>query len=133
MKWKLRSSYNQELTDETAQAVQPFPKEYYFINEFPFNSAFCYFFRGFKAKNSDNCFCPRKCSTSTCVMHNGKHMPEKFIIDLTDEIQISTIMKYLKKINVGKFQSKLKKMSFVWNFYIKLKITPSHIDYVEEL
>ena len=119
------------------QKIIKLPVDYYLINEFPFNSAFCYFFRCFQirgnkivyikppyGKDTHCCLCPMKeqlglyCAKSP----DGEFQSIPFMIEKVESVSIERIMKYLKKIQVIKFTDKLQKICSIWEIHIKHKL-----------
>ena len=98
-------------------------KDYFLINEFPFNSAFCYLFRKYQIKSSGKCFCPMNCKRKFCVIDEETHTayPMSVLMDKVERIPITNIMKYLKRIQISKEQ--LKHLSLLWNIFIKTKLS----------
>lgn len=80
MKYKLIMGHYNEVFEQGCKIKRSNPIEYYFLNEFPFNSAFCYIFRKFRVKGTAPkdvhvCFCPMKPYENTqWPISRGKHL-----------------------------------------------------------
>ena len=111
--------------------VAKMPVQYYYVNEFPFCSAFCYVFRRFQIEGNKivkkdppytefKCLCPMSDFNKNCHLDSdGKHLPENFIIDKVESISISKIAKYLKKMQIQKYPYIIHKINGIWSLHIK--------------
>jgi len=111
------------------------PIEYYHVNEFPYNSAFCFIFRNYSAGEVNGCnccFCPKQPhkNYSTMGVSDGEGLKRvncvlksdnrhKTVPDLIQEvinIPVTLIMKYLQKIELTDVQKNL--ITNIWYFHI---------------
>lgn len=138
LKWRL-------LTDEF-DTIKGKPVEYYHVNEFPFNSAFCYMFRSYKAKSPIDgvkcCFCPKRPDKNhkrlgitngegikriNCVVNPaGKNRRPIDIIEEVKTIPLAVIAKFVQKVKVSKKQMRM--ITNLWYFHVRNKVTKGHID-----
>jgi hypothetical protein len=144
LKWRLLSP---EFASSFGNGKRPI--EYYWINEFPFGSAFCYLFRKIKTKikfdgEFTTCFCPKKPFTHpewarianpvsqdsqatepphiSCVCSGDlHHRPVKEIIKEIEDIPIMDIMEYVKKIKFTDAQKY--KLCMIWHFFVWQRVS----------
>ena len=124
IKWKIATREISGRITRENQKVPDFPMEYYWINEFPFNSVFCYVFGKYKTrKDKWWCFCPmRPCGQNCRLEKNGKHRAEQDIVDQIESIPIPLIMKYLKKIKFANDKAKIIKLYSIYRLHIKKRL-----------
>lgn len=107
------------------------PQEFYLINEFPFQSAFCYMFRGYQIRNKKivqvgppysefNCLCPLWPKGKSCYV---KGQTNKFMVEKIDSIPIENIMKILKKMPLHREMVKIRHLSGIWNIHLQPQLT----------
>lgn len=124
--------------------------------ELPWGSAFCFLFRDIKTKHKIDgkyctCFCPKKpwCHADdwgryshpnspekphiSCILdREGNIRPPTEIIKEIQEIDIMTIMEFVKKIKDRINQDKLRSLACKWHFHVWHKITIPRIDRVSK-
>jgi hypothetical protein len=145
-------------TDTSAYHLSPFkqaPIEHFFINEFPFNSAFCYLFRKYKCTSPIEdcrcCFCPKRPDLNYQTMGtsegegykrincrlkpDGKHKSIPQLIEEVKAIPIVTIMKFLQKCPPDRTQLRLITNDWffhVWHRVVKANSRNTNKEYLPE-
>lgn len=131
------------------QMVPRFEIEVFYINEFPFYSAFCHIFSGIPVKNDKGihiCYCPRKPfehkewptrkkdpkgvywkkKRRSCLHERVdgevRHRPQAEVLKEIEAIPVIEIMLMLKRVMKRIPKHKLQDICALWNLFIKNKV-----------
>ena len=123
---------NKSVNKLSADKKAKFPVQYFWVNEFHNHSAICDIFHNFKSKNG-GCFCPlngilEDCFCTNDIPRHAVNVPEKrlkslgFVLQQIEDVPVSKIMMYIKKLPFHKMTKKIRKINELWLREIRYKV-----------